>query len=608
MKLLQIIAISLFCFLSISTQVVAKNPLLSKSTPQILPPDQAFILFAEITPTQMIKLEWQIAPNHYLYRDKFKFTSPDNDQIEFHYDLPIGDIISDPNFGEQVVYRDLLSISLKTNETGNQRDQYFTVHYQGCSDSGFCYPPQAESFKFKWKEGRLVELELINFNTAESDIQPAFTTSEDKVTFWFNQLGPQWQWLGFYFFGLLLAFTPCVLPMIPILSGIIAGPALNHNPGRAFRLTLTYVLSIALTYAAAGIITAKLGASLQGTLQRPLYIALFSALFIYLGLSQLGYAPLRLPHRIQHHLNILHHRQSSGTYAGAFALGILATLLASPCVSAPLVGALTLIAQSGDISMGALNLFMMGLGMGTLLLVVGSVGSQLLPKTGAWMTRVNQLIAFMLFGLSIWMLARILPASWILASWGILAIIGAYFLGAFSLKQKGWSPRIGTLLLIYGVILVIGGSRGHTDLLTPLNSKFWESNHSKEQNVPFEATVHSIEELNSTLEHTKSIKKPALLYFYATWCVSCVKIEKDLYPHPALKPLLSEFYLIKADVTDFNADAKALMQQYNVIAPPSFIFLSSSGNENGNYRLIGEISLIDFKQHLESFLRGSNQN
>lgn len=602
MKLIQYIAICLFCFLSLPTQVTAKNPLFPTPSAQILPPDQAFILFAEITATNTIKLEWQIAPDHYLYRDKIKLTTPENYQIRFDYDLPHGDIISDPNFGEQVIYRNFLSISLLPIKNGNQEVQHFTAHYQGCSDSGFCYPPQAQSFKFKWKQEHLAGIEPINFNGAESDIQPTFTPSEDKLTRWFNQLSPQWQWLGFYFFGLLLAFTPCVLPMIPILSGIIAGPALNHHPGKAFRLTLTYVLSIALTYAIAGIITAKLGASLQGTLQRPLYIALFSGLFVYLGFSQLGYVPLRLPHSMQHCLNTLHQKQSNGTYAGAFGLGILATLLASPCVSAPLVGALSLIAQKGDIWMGALSLFMMGLGMGTLLLVVGSIGSQLLPQTGAWMTRVNQLIALMLFGLSIWMLARILPASLILACWGVLAIIGAYFLGAFNLKQKGWSPRIGTVLLIYGIILVIGGSRGHTELLTPLNSKFWESNATQEQNTPFDAIIHSTEELNSAREHAKSIGKPLLLDFYATWCVSCVKMEKDVYSHPSIQPLLSEFYLVKVDVTHFNADAKALMQQYDVIAPPTFIFLSSEGIENQNSRLIGEISLDNFKTHLETLL------
>lgn len=600
MKLIRYITIFLIFCLSLSTQLAAKNLLTPNLSAQILPPEQAFILFAEISSEQTIKVEWQIAPNHYLYRDKIKFTSPNHTQ--FNYDLPNGDVISDPNFGEQVIYRNLLSISLQPIKVGNQDNVNFTVHYQGCSDNGFCYPPQTQSFKLKWEQRHITQIEPVNFNAAEPDIQPTFTPSEDALTRWFNQLGPQWQWLGFYLFGLLLAFTPCVLPMIPILSGIIAGPALNHDPGKAFRLTLTYVMSIALTYAIAGIVTAKLGASLQGALQRPLYIALFSGLFVYLGFSQLGYVPLRLPQGIQHHLNTLHQKQSNGTYAGAFALGILATLLASPCVSAPLVGALSLIAQKGDIWMGALSLFMMGLGMGTLLLVVGSIGSQLLPKTGAWMTRVNQLIALMLFGLSIWMLARILPPSLILGAWGALAIIAAYFLGAFNLKQNGWSPRIGVVLLIYGVILVIGGSRGHTELRSPLNSKFWESKDTQTQNNRFDTIIHSTEELTVAFEQAKSIGKPLLLDFYATWCVSCVKMEKDIYSHPSLQPLLSRFYLVKADVTDFNADSKALMQQYNVIAPPTFIFFSIDGIEQENSRLIGDVSLIDFTKHLESVL------
>lgn len=597
------ILLGLFCLLTYIAPLSASSSVLSNHAAQILPPEQAFSLFADVSDTNSLQLEWQIAPNHYLYRDRIKISSQNNADF-FQYQLPSGEIYSDLSFGEQVIYRDLIKLNLQPNKQLPQDTQiYFTVRYQGCSDSGFCYPPQTQCFQLTTQHHRITNIELINVNALDKKTEPAFTSSENKLTLWFNQLDAHWKWIGFYFFGLMLAFTPCVLPMLPILSGIIAGPALNHDSRKAFRLTLTYVFSIALTYAVAGVVTAKLGASLQGTLQRPLYIALFSMLFIYLGLSQLGYVPLGLPHKVQNHLNSLQQKQASGTYLGAFALGILATLLASPCVSAPLVGVLSLIAQTGDIWFGGVSLFMMGLGMGTLLLVIGSVGSHLLPKAGSWMIGINQVIAIMLFGLSIWMLSRILAPPLILASWGVLCIISAYLLGAFNLKRKGWGPRVGTIILIYGVVLVIGGSRGHTDLISPLNSKFWASQDAPTRNPLFKATVRTLDELNAASTAAQAAGKPLLLDFYATWCISCINMEKYIYTDPAIQNLFSYFYLVKADVTDFNGDAKALMQQYAVIAPPTLLFFSLDGTEQTKQRIIGDVSVLELKQHLETVLK-----
>ena len=584
--------------------------LIAHNNDNLITAEQAFIPVIKKFNAESIEISWDIHPQTYLYKDRISIEEPSNETKWFNALLPKAEQYQDLNLGEQNIYRHTLNIKLTLNDDINfiklHEPYLIKVNYQGCHAQGFCYPPQTFILNVTMNEAGIKEVKEASShenlitdveNNNEQIIEPKGSINHFKSKL-SETLDSAWGPLIFYLLGVLLGFTPCVLPMIPILIGIIAGPALTQHPKKAARLTLVYVLTIAITYSLAGMLTALVGGNIQAELQRPIYIILFAILFIYLGLSQLGVVKLKLPGPIYEKLNLISQKQPSGTYLGSIILGILATLLASPCVTAPLVAILSYISQTGDILFGGLNLFMLGLGMGTILLVAGTLGSHYLPKAGPWMAQLNRLIALMLFGLSIWILSRITPAHYISMMWGGLLIVCASFLNTFNLNKGGLSPRIGVLILLYGIFLIINTS-GHFDLMIK-TSQYNTINENV--NSGFDAQVKSMNQLEDALISAKKENKIALLDFYADWCISCKKMEDEIFNNKKFSSLLDYFYIIKVNVTAFDLSQKEIMQSYGVIAPPTFIFIDNNLNEISNTRMVGEIENEVFKKNLENLL------
>lgn len=567
--------------------------------PQILRLEEAFQVTASHTDSS-IELAWHIAPQCYLYRESIKVllilkpTEPLsllNESL-----LPAGKKIRDPNFGEQIVYEESFVLPIEFRHILPKLTQAaytIKIDYQGCASSGFCYPPVSRAFELRVHSGHIQSITPILKSpsteklceTPASDTTP---TSEDPS--FLAKI------LTFYFIGVLLTFTPCVLPMIPILFVVIVGQA-HLNTRRAFGLSLCYVLSMATTYAIAGIIVATLGKNLQASLQKPVVIVLFSALFTYLGLMQLGIGKISLPRKWRDWLHQSHAKQSGGSYLSAAVMGVLATLIASPCVSAPMMGALGYISQSGHIVLGGAALFAMGLGMGTLLIVIGTLEGKYLPKKGPWMHSVNQIFAIILFGLSIWLMGRLLPGSITLALWGLLLLLAATWMGTFS-SAPNRIGRLGALLAVYAGLLFWGSWHGSEEPLKPLSTNPWHlvsSNLHLKSHFPI---IHSVDMLQTQQALAQKKGRPLIVIFHADWCSICKQFEHDVLADQAIQKQLSHWDTVVADVTSNSPAEEALLRQFDLVGPPVVLFFDTHGNELVKYRIIGGTSRQKFAQRL----------
>jgi thiol:disulfide interchange protein DsbD len=406
----------------------------------------------------------------------------------------------------------------------------------------------------------------------------------------------------FYLLGLLLAFTPCVLPMVPILSGVIVGLDKDRSTGLAFMLSLAYVLAMAFAYALFGAIAGLFGHNLQAAMQAPAVLIGFSALFVALSLSMFGVYKLQLPSSLQSRLSELSAKQKSGTLLGAAIMGFFSALIVGPCVAPPLAGALLYIGQTGDPMRGGMALFTLGLGMGTPLLLLGTLEGRMLPKTGAWMNRINHLFGFLLLGVAIWLLSRIASAHLIMLMWGTLTLGLGVYLGALSRAERsGWQQleqTAGLLALVYGVLILIGAALGGSDPLRPLATQSHGSATNQTRHADFEA-IKSSDDLQAALALTE---QPVMLDFYADWCVACKDMEKHVFPDPQVSALMQEMHLLQADVTRNDATDKALMNELGVIGPPTMIFYHADGSELSKLRLIGELDANEFAAHLRRVL------
>jgi thiol:disulfide interchange protein DsbD len=389
--------------------------------------------------------------------------------------------------------------------------------------------------------------------------------------------------------------------MIPILFGVIVGEG-HLNTRKAFWLSFVYVMSMSFTYALAGIVAATLGKNLQALFQKPVAVFSFAALFFYLGLVQLGVTRFHFPQRFQDKLNKLHHKQVRGSYIGAAIMGILATLIASPCVSAPLIGALSYISQSGNLFLGGSSLFAMGLGMGTLLLIMGTLEGKLLPKKGPWMHAVNQIFAIMMFGLGVWLLGRIIPSTLTLALWGLVLIFTAWCMGCFR-KHSGFSGRIGFAFVVYACILFYGAWHGEEDPMKPLVTGFWGEKNVEQRSLF--ATIDSEQALTPILEAAKKQHRPLMLVFSAEWCTACKHNEHKVFTEPSVQKSMSQLTLIRADVSPYSESNQVLLQKFALIGPPAILFFDKDGRELTSYRVIGEISPKAFVAHLDRVNKNS---
>ncbi len=518
----------------IQAQINQSTPSAGLPFSKVLASEQAFMLNVSFHDS-LVKFQWQIAPGCYLYKERLHISLLQKDLTKISLmpqaTLPTALQIEDPYFGPEFIYKEHLSIpvSLATyTETNTVKHLKLQVQYQGCAESGFCYPPVT-----KWFDATIANQRIQTLIPLEEAPTISETTSTNEKPKTHTSLGASsLEGKGtfsiiasFYLVGILLTFTPCVLPMIPILFGVIVGES-HLNTRKAFWLSLVYVLSMSFTYMLAGIVAATLGKNLQAVFQKPIAVFLFASLFFYLGLVQLGVTRFHFPQRLQDALTKLHHQQVRGSYIGAAFMGILATLIASPCVSAPLIGALSYISQSGNIVLGGGSLLAMGLGMGTLLLVMGTLEGKLLPRRGPWMHAINQIFAIMMFGLGVWLLSRILPSSVTLALWGGLLFFAAWCMGSFR-KQSGYSGRIGFVLVFYGLVLFWGAWHGEEDPMKPLLAGFW-GDKQPEKGSLF-ATIDSEQALTPILEAAKKQQRPLMLVFSAEWCTACKHLEHKVF-------------------------------------------------------------------------------
>ncbi|MHB2248979.1 protein-disulfide reductase DsbD [Pseudomonas fitomaticsae] len=561
----------LFALLISSLAQAGNDPFASK--PEFLPVDKAFVLTSERLDSGETQLFWQIADGYYLYQKRLKFDGLATQNVPA---LPEGESHSDEYFGEQPVYRQGLELKIPAAAQGQIK-----VSYQGCADAGLCYPPQTRVIDLGGKA------------TATTDEAP-----DQALASGLQQHSLGWSLLVFFGLGLLLAFAPCSLPMLPILAGMVVGS--GATPRRGFALASSYVICMALVYAAMGVIAALLGANLQAWLQNPWLLGTFAAVFVILALPMFGFFELQLPVAVRDRLEHASRSRSGGSLVGAGVLGALSGLLVGPCMTAPLAGALLYIAQSGNALHGGLILFALGIGIGIPLLVLVTVGNRFLPKPGAWMNLLKGVFGFLFLGTAVLMLRPVLDSSLWLALCGALLLIAAYS----AWKQSEGFGRVAQLfgassllLGLWGSLLVVGAAGGSDDPFQPLQvySAGRTGTAAPNGHEAF-ITIKDPAALQRELNTAKAQGQWVLLDYYADWCTSCKVMEKQVFGQARVMQALSDVRLLRLDVTADNAASRELLGRYKVPGPPSFVWIGADGEERRSQRITGEVDADTFLQ------------
>ncbi len=566
------------------------------------------------TPTELL-LDWAITPGTYLYQDKIKASLSETDKVKLgQFQLPKALIKKDAlrtdgTIGDLPVYYNRLQLRIPierlttaTIETGLQ------VRYQGCADAGVCYPPvnkQIPLLLAATKQPIELPKPTLKAASAKTSVSEPAPQSELESVGSILASGKLFLIIGTFFLGgLLLSLTPCVFPMIPILSGIIAGQGQNITTKRAFTLSLVYVLGMALTYTAAGIAVAGFfgqSVNLQAAFQNPWILGPFALVFVLLALSMFGFYDLQLPSRWQSKLTEASNRQKGGTLTGVAIMGVLSALIVGPCVAAPLAAALVYIAESGDMVLGGTALFALSMGMGTPVLMIGTSAGKLLPKAGHWMEAVKAFFGVTMLAVAIVLLERIVPAAVAMILWGILLITSAIYMGAtksISTESSGWErlwKGLGMVLLVYGVLMMIGAAAGGKDTVQPLRGLF---STSASEHLQFKR-IKSVADLEREVALASSNNSPVMLDFYADWCVSCKEMERYTFSDPKVISALSGYTLLQADVTANDATDQALLQgHFGLPGPPSIMFYNRNGEELKPQRVVGFMTADAFSQHI----------
>jgi thiol:disulfide interchange protein DsbD len=571
-----------------------------------LPVEQAFVLNARFDKPNELTVAWQIAPGYYLYRDKLGVSATGRIDLGSPTS-PKGVAHTDDNFGDVEVFYNYVELKVPfARASPDALDVGVTATFQGCKENSICYPPGEQTMA-------LVLPATSEFPAAVSQATGAERVSEQDQ--WLAQIinGSWWTLLGsFYVAGLLLAFTPCVLPMVPILSSIIAGQGGTVSPQKGFLLSLSYVLGMAATYTAAGALAAAAGGQVQALFQKPWLITTFAGLFVVLALGMFGAFQLQMPAAIQTRLSNMANNQKGGTFIGTAIMGALTSLIVTTCVAPPLIGALTFISQTGDVARGSGALFALSMGMGSPLLLVGASAGQLLPKVGPWMNTVKGAFGVMLLGIAIYMMDRVLPGTVTLVLWALLVFLTGVFLGAFDpLPQTPTATRrlakgLGVLACLYGALLLIGATLGGEDPLRPIpqasltrgatTGAMAAANGPK---LEFQ-DIETVAALDAALAAAKTAKQPVMLDFTAEWCISCKEMEEYTFPDQGVIGALQPFMLLRADVTENNKDDKALLERFRSFGPPTIAFFDAAGAERENFKLVGFVEPEAFREHVTS--------
>jgi thiol:disulfide interchange protein DsbD len=585
-------------------------------------PDAAFVLSADIDRNNIIQSKIQLYPTTYLYRDKFSFEIINgNGHALGAVAMPDGELKQDEFFGRMEVYHKQVKVSLPIISQIGASDQYTLAYrYQGCVEDRICYPPISKYLQVNTHTG---SIQISNQPTAikavitsagiaapESESMTLPQSEQGRYAQILQDKGILLIILLFFLGGIGLTFTPCVFPMIPILSSIIAGQGESISTRKAFVLSLVYVLAMAVTYAIVGAIVGYYGAkyNIQIWFQDPVILSVFATIFVLLALSMFGFYDIQMPNAVQSRLTSLSNSQQGGTLIGVGLMGIFSAIIVGPCITAPLVGALIFISQTQDWQLGGLALFALGLGMGVPLLLIGTSVGKLLPHAGLWMDRVKTVFGVVLLAVAIWLLERFLPTDITMLLIAILVITSAIYMGALeSLPEKasGWqkfNKGLAIIILIYGSAYLIGAAAGSKDLVQPLKGivnivSNKTAANGQDNRVVFRQ-VKGKEGLQQALANSVRQNIPSMLDFYADWCISCKVMEKYAFTHAGVINALNGVGTFQTDVTDNDSIDTELMNSLDIYGPPAILFFDARGDEIRHRRVVGEMSGEEFAAHL----------
>ncbi|MDJ0940216.1 MAG: protein-disulfide reductase DsbD [Woeseiaceae bacterium] len=567
------------------------------------PPDEVFFPDLFAVDGNTVEVGFRIIPGFYLYKDKIGVKVLNENARAGNLDLPKGKLKTDEFFGEQEVYYDeavgRLAIARATPEA---MDLELELTYQGCADGGLCYLPQTKVLTVSLPEATAVT-DLADLPARGGD---APMVSEQGRLAQIITGSSIWVTAGVFFLaGLGLAFTPCVLPMVPILSGIIAGEGDDVTPMRGFTLALSYVMGMAIVYTLAGVAAAAAGVQLQAMFNQPWVLILISGLFVALALAMFGLYDLQMPSGIQSRIAGISGNQKSGTMVGAFVMGALSALVVTACVAPALIAALTVMAETGDMVRGGSALFAMSMGMGAPLLAVGAAQGKFLPKAGPWMVAIKGAFGFLMLGLAVWMLGRILPGEVTMLLWALLILMSGVFMGGLTslgtdatVAQK-LGKGFGLVTVLYGITLFLGAMTGGTNPLKPLASVNLGGGVAaeKEEHLEF-VRIKTVDDLDREIAAAAAAGKTVMLDFYADWCVSCIEMEEYTFITNEVQTALANTVSLQADVTKNDAEDQELLKRFGVFGPPTIIFFDQDGEQLEGYEVVGFMNAEKFSAHV----------
>ena len=577
--------------------------------PTFLPPDEAFGLQVNALDDHTLLANFRVTPSYYLYRDKVVFTTPDLGVKITDVSLPKGEMKHDPNFGDMEVFHQSFQARVLLDRSSKAaQDISIQATYQGCSEEGLCYPPISKTINLSLPPAVAMAAAATSQTASAREMpppvsaQPAADNENTRIARLFKQ-GSFWLIVSFFFgAGLLLAFTPCMFPMIPILSGIIVGRGHKITHAHGFILSLAYVMGMAITYAAVGVAAGMSGTLLSNALQTPWALGSFAAVFVLLSLSMFGFYELQLPTTLQSKLTDTSNKLHGGHLSGVFLMGALSAIIVGPCVAAPLAGALLYIGQTHDAFLGGSALFAMALGMGIPLLLIGASAGTLLPKAGAWMESVKRFFGVLLLAVAIWLIAPLIPIGVEMLLWAILLILSAIFLHALDALphhaghwHKLWKG-IGVFAFLLGIAYLVGALSGARDILRPLGTIGNSGKAEAAASLQF-TRVKSLADLDNHIAQAGG--RLVMLDFYADWCVSCKELERYTFSDSRVQSRLKDTLLLQADVTANSEDDKALLARYQLFGPPGILFFRQ-GQEMVNYRVTGFQDSTQFLQSLQN--------
>ncbi|MET0089089.1 MAG: protein-disulfide reductase DsbD [Candidatus Thiodiazotropha sp.] len=583
---------------------------------ELLDPEEAYRLSAEVVDGTHLRLYWSIAGGTYLYQDKIQLSLSQGDGVEIaQYELPQPEIKEDSirpdgSVGDVAVYHDEIDLNVPLVRSGTEpREIVLEAKFQGCAEIGVCYPPMTQQFTLALpgiSQAQASE-SVVPASVSPAAAEPPALSEVDEIADTLKGSSTLVIVGVFFLLGLGLAFTPCIFPMIPILSGIIAGQGDQITTRKAFVLSLVYVLSMALTYTFAGVLAGLFGGNLQAYFQNPWILSAFSLVFVLLALSMFGFYDLQLPSSLQSRLTEVSNKQKGGSLIGVAIMGFLSALIVGPCVAPPLAGALIYIGQTGDALLGGLALFALSMGMGAPLIAIGTSAGKLLPRAGSWMDAVKGVFGVAMLGVAILMLERIVPAEVAMLLWGLLLIGSGVYMGALQhleIEASGWQKLwkgLGFAMLVYGALMLVGTAAGGKDTLQPLRGVAFSGaggSAAAHQELNFKR-IKSLEDLQQEVASASAAGESVMLDFYADWCVSCKEMEKYIFSDPQVISALAGTRLLQADVTDNDEIDQALLQKhFGLPGPPAIIFYGSDGEERKPYRVVGFKPAGEFAEHV----------